>query len=140
MHILALEILMLEKQLAGQGQEISDLRQLLFGSKGSTAPLGIHFPYRTGSHIIVFGGAEPWLNQMKEKLPDITFLEGVRKDLLSQLRKADMIWLQTDGMSRDVYQSIIREVSKHNLSLRYFSNAVVADCADQLINADIASC
>lgn len=130
----------LEKQAASCKQEISDLGSLLFEDFGTPMKLGVNFPYRTASHIVIYGGSGQWLTEMKAKLPDITFHDRFSKGQADQLRRASMVWLQTSGMSLSEYKTILQELRKHALPVRYFSGTDVTACAAQLVQADIASC
>lgn len=130
----------LEKQLANCKQEIADLGSLLFKDAGPSVTLGINFPYRTASQIVIYGGSGQWLTDMKAKLPDITFHDHFSKGQVNQLRRASMVWLQTNGLSYGEYKTIVQELGKYSLAVRYFSGTDVSACAAQLVQADIASC
>ena len=130
----------METQAASCKQEIADLGSLLFEDFGTPMKLGVNFPYRTASHIVIYGGSGQWLTEMKAKLPDITFHDRFSKGQADQLRRASMVWLQTSGMSHREYKTILQELRKHALPVRYFSGTDVSACAAQLVQADIASC
>ncbi|MGN1154860.1 MAG: hypothetical protein ACI4TK_01645 [Agathobacter sp.] len=130
----------MEKQAAVNKQELEDMGSLIFGIQDTGFSLGISFPYRTASHIIVFGGELSWRNEIKAKLPDILFFDRITKSNCDALRKADMVWIQITGTSYSEYLNIVLEIRKYGIPVRYFSCPSSSACATQLVKADIASC
>ena len=130
----------MEKQVSFNKQELADLSSLVFGIQDTDRYLGINFPYRTASRIISFGGDPDWLNQMKAKLPDVLFSDRISRGTTDIYKKADVVWIQTAGISYIDYQNIVREMRRFNIPVRYFSSTNVSNCAAQLVKADIASC
>lgn len=130
----------IQKQSANRELELLDMARIVFGSGESKFSLGVKFPYRTASHIIVFGANSNWICEMNDKLPDVIFFDRFIKGSSETLRNADVAWIQTNEMSFDEYQRIIAELKKHHVPVRYFTDKQVSVCAAQLVNADIASC
>jgi len=56
------------------------------------------------------------------------------------IRRADVVWIQTNALSHAFFYKIIDEVRKHNVPLRYFSYASATKCAEQLVKYDAENC
>ena len=53
------------------------------------------------------------------------------------IRRADVIWIQTNALSHAYFYKIIDEARKHHVPVRYFSYASAGKCAEQLVRADM---
>ena len=127
-------------QLAGDKQELNDLRELIFAltndageEKPSQKPNTV-FPYHTQKKHVVFGGHPTWLKAIKPMLPDVKFIEGVPSS--EQIKGAEMVWLQTNYMSHKAFYKIIDIVRSKNIPLRYFTSASATKGAEQVVVAD----
>ena len=132
----------LAQKAANDAQELHDLRELVFNQhteqyEEDYASTEISFPYYTDKRIVVFGGHDSWAREMKPKFPDIRFID---RDMLPNpdlIRRADVVWIQTNALAHKYFYRIIEEVRKNNISLRYFSYAGVSKCAEQLAREDM---
>lgn len=128
------------ERVSKREQEIQDLCHAVFHTSDRNSTLGVKFPYRTASQIVIFGTDKLWLKQMEAMLPDIVFLERWSRDAVDLIRKADMVWIQPEHMSHGDFRSIVTEVRKFDGTLRLFPNNNISECAAMLAKADIATC
>lgn len=132
----------LAQKAATDAQELHDLRELIFNQQaneyGDEKPAQtIQFPYRTSSKIVVFGGHDSWTKEIKPKLPDVRFIHREMVPNTDMIRRADVVWIQTNALSHSFYYKIIDEARKHGIPVRYFAYASAVKCAEQLVNEDI---
>ena len=131
----------LEKKLAMEQQELADLRELVFHQQenlylDATVDDHIEFPYQTTLRTVVFGGHESWAREIKPKLPDVRFIDRTMLPNSDMIRRADVVWIQTNALSHAFFYKIIDEVRRYNVPIRYFSYASVSKCAEQLARYD----
>ena len=116
----------LEKSEAAAGemtQELADLREIVFnqqsGTEEKTAKVKITFPYHTTRRILAFGGHDSWLREIKFKVPDVRFMG---EDISSPeiIRRADVVWIQTNCIGHKSYYNIIDLARKYDRKVRYF--------------------
>ena len=130
----------LKQRLTNRNSELQDLSNIVFGKNEQRISLGVIFPYRTASHIVVFAEDISWITTMKVNLPDIIFFHDVAKVNSEALRKADLIWIQSKDMSHATYQRIINEARKSDIPVRFFPFSETTACAALLAKTDISSC
>lgn len=126
---------------ANDVQELHDLRELIFRQQeGSydSAQLSdvISFPYRTERRIVVFGGHESWVKEIKHKLPTIRFVDRTAIPNANMIRNADAVWIQANAMCHSHFHKIVDEAKKSGIPIRYFSFASPIKCAEQLAQED----
>lgn len=128
----------LEQRLDNDAQELADLRELAFhyqeglreDEEGSE---NISFPYSTTRRIVVFGGHDSWSREIKHKLPDVRFIDREMVPNAELIRRADVVWIQTNSICHTFFYKIIDEVRKYDIPVRYFSFASATKCAEQLV-------
>ena len=130
----------LTEKLSRRDSEIRDLNNLIFWVTDTTSELGVKFPYRTASQIIVFGYDDAWLQRMQVMIPDAAFIQRCSKGVADLVRKADVIWIQPQDMPYGDYNQIITEIRKFDATLRLFPTSDILECAALLVKADIATC
>lgn len=130
----------LQNRLTHRDLELQDLRNILFGIEDASFSLGIKFPYRTASQIVVFSGDPSWVGKMKAQLPDVLFFLQVSKGNPNALRTADTIWIQPRDLPYREYQRIIAQAETFDTPIRIFPSTDVSACAALLARADISSC
>lgn len=135
----------LEKKLAMEQQELADLRELVFHQQenlyqDAVADENVKFPYKTTLRTVVFGGHDSWAREIKPKLPDVRFIDRTMLPNSDMIRRADVVWIQTNALSHAFFYKIIDEVRKHNVPLRYFSYASATKRAEQLAKYDEENC
>ena len=127
-------------------QELNDLRELVFyQNEGSyheeTEPEeetdGIVFPCQTRQRIVVFGGHDTWLKQIRPRLPNVRFVGREGNPNASLIRNADVVWIQPNALSHRHFYAIIGETRKHKIPVRYFTSASAERCARQLVRSDL---
>ena len=120
-------------------QELADLRNIVFNFQMETnapePPVKMTFPQHTSRRIVAFGGHDSWLREIKPKLPDVRFYgESITSPDI--IRKAAVIWIQTNCIGHRTYYHIIDLCRKHNRRVRYFGYASAAKCAEQVIEEE----
>lgn len=135
----------LEKAEAATGemtQELADLREIVFnqqneqsGVEEKVAETKITFPYHTTRRIIAFGGHDSWLREIKFKVPDVRFMG---EDISSPevIRRADVVWIQTNCIGHKSYYNIIDLARKYGRKVRYFKYASATKCAEQVVEEE----
>lgn len=132
----------LERQTAHDRLELADLRELVFNQQENlyqddTPAKDITYPYQTERRIVVFGGHDSWAREIKPKLPGVRFVDRDMLPNLEMIRRADVVWIQSNALSHAFYYRIIDEVRKYNIPLRYFSYASATKCAEQIVREDM---
>ena len=131
----------MEERIASERQELTDLRELVFHQQEEvyyedTEVSEISFPYNAAKRIVVFGGHDSWAREIKQKLPNVRFIDRTMQPNAELIRRADVVWIQTNSLSHSYYYKIIDEVRKHHVPVRYFSYASAAKCAEQIVEED----
>lgn len=123
-------------------QELADLREIVFnqqngqsGAEEKAAEIKITFPYHTTRRIIAFGGHDSWLREIKFKVPDVRFMG---EDISSPevIRRADVVWIQTNCIGHKSYYGIIDLARKYGRKVRYFKYASATKCAEQVVEEE----
>ena len=122
-------------------QELIDLRELVFNQQESTyteepATTELNFPYEAQDRIVVFGGHDSWSREIRQKLPNVKFIDRTMVPNAQLIRNADVVWIQPNAISHAFFYKIIDEVRRYHIPLRYFSYASATKCAEQLVHAD----
>ena len=131
----------LQQEAEQQRQELADLRALVFHQQQETeAPepeaTTVQFPCRIRQKIVVFGGHDSWLREIRQKLPDVRFVNRDAAPNPDLIRHADEVWVQTNCISHKAYAVIIDTVRRYHKLIRYFSYASAAKCAEQVVEQD----
>lgn len=123
-----------------QRQELADLRELVFrqqnGEEEKPTQTSIQFPYKTRHRIVSFGGHVSWLREIRQKLPDVRFVDKDVQPNPDLIRHADVIWVQTNCLSHSAYSVIMDIVRRYRKQIRYFSYASAVKCAEQIVEQD----
>ena len=115
--------------------ELARLRELAFSlqnAEETKEDTSIRFPYENRKKIVVCGGHDTFIKQMKTLLSgDVRYLNNVRinEDLI---RSADYVWLQTNAISHSEYYKVINLCRKNNIPFSYFLYASARKCAEQI--------
>ena len=115
--------------------ELARLRELAFSLQHieeTEEDSSIRFPYENRKKIVVCGGHDTFIKQMKTLLSgDVRYLNNVRinEDLI---RSADYVWLQTNAISHSEYYKVINLCRKNNIPFSYFLYASARKCAEQI--------
>ena len=131
----------LQQEAERQRQELADLRALVFHrQQGTDDPepekTSVQFPCHTRQRIVVFGGHDSWLREIRPKLPDVRFVNKDAAPNPDLIRHADVVWVQTNCISHKAYSVIIDTVRRYHKLIRYFSYASAAKCAEQVVEQD----
>lgn len=130
------------EKLALEHQELSDLRALIYHQQENTYQSDeqnrdIIFPYAASNNIVVFGGHDSWLREIRQKVDNVRFIGKDQLPNAEMIRNADMVWIQPNALSHAFFYKIINEVRKYQIPLRYFTYASATKCAEELADADM---
>lgn len=138
----------LKKQLSEQEnhrkadrRELADLREMIFllqtdDEQKDRIAEDISFPYSVQNRIVVFGGHDSWSREIRQKLPNVRFIDRTMLPNASLIRNADEVWIQSNAISHAYFYKIVDETRKHSIPLRYFSYASAIKCAEQIVLSD----
>jgi hypothetical protein len=134
------QIYSLRRRFEQQEKELSDLREAVFALENSTeqevsVDTSIHYPYMTDGKIVSFGGHQTWLNEMRKKLPNVTFVGPDFLPNIELIRNADVVWLQTNCMPHSNFFRIINVIRQAEIPLRYFTYTGTDKCAEQIVRS-----
>ena len=120
----------------GMTQELADLREIVFNQQQEMPAedadgIKTAFPYRLSRRVVAFGGHDSWLREIKFKVPDVRFM-GENISNAEIIRRADVIWIQTNCIGHAAYYGIINLARRYNRKVRYFQYASAAKCAEQI--------
>lgn len=123
-------------------QELADLRELVFHQQediyqDEPTETSVQFPYTPHQRIVVFGGHDSWSREIKPRLPGIRFIDRTMLPNADLIRRADVVWIQTNALSHAYFYKIIDEARKYRIPVRYFSYASALKCAEQLALEDM---
>ena len=130
-----------EAAAGGMTQELADLREIVFNQQSKAeekaVEVKITFPYHTTRRILAFGGHDSWLREIKFKVPDVRFMG---EDISSPeiIRRADVVWIQTNCIGHKSYYNIIDLARKYDRKVRYFKYASASKCAEQIVEEENA--
>lgn len=122
-------------------QELADLREIVFNhqlEQEEEEETKISFPCHTKLRAVVFGGHDSWLREIKFKLPDVRFY-GATLSSPEIIRKADVVWIQTNAIAHKSFYGIIDLCRRYNKKVRYFKYASAAKCAEQVVEDEADS-
>ena len=122
-------------------QELAGLREIVFNQQNGeyendTPDATIELPCETKHRIVVFGGHDSWLREIKQKLPEVRFLGREASPNADLIRNADVVWIQANSLAHKHYYKIIDIVRKYNKPVRYFAYASATKCAEQIVLED----
>ena len=63
---------------------------------------------------------DSWLREIKFKVPDVRFM-GENISNAEIIRRADVIWIQTNCIGHAAYYGVINLARRYNRKVRYFS-------------------
>ena len=121
-------------------QELADLREIVFNhqlEQEEVEETKISFPCHTKLRAVVFGGHDSWLREIKFKLPDVRFY-GATLSSPEIIRKADVVWIQTNAIAHKSFYGIIDLCRRYNKKVRYFKYASAIKCAEQVVEGESA--
>lgn len=93
-------------------QELAGLREIVFNQQNGeyendTPDATIAFPCEIKHRIVVFGGHDSWLREIRQKLPDVRFLGREALPNADLIRNADVVWIQANSLAHKHYYKII---------------------------------
>lgn len=120
----------------GMTQELADQREIVFNQQQEmpaedAVSIKTAFPYRLSRRVVAFGGHDSWLREIKFKVPDVRFM-GENISNAEIIRRADVIWIQTNCIGHAAYYGVINLARRYNRKVRYFQYASAAKCAEQI--------
>lgn len=135
------ELVQAKAEASSERQELIDLRELVFYQTSGQEPKPetsqrIHFPYQARQRTVVFGGSDNWLKAIRPLLPDVNF---VRRDISPNaelIRRADVIWVQTNYIAHSYYYKVAEIARNSDVPIQYFTCTNAVRCAERLASAD----
>jgi hypothetical protein len=119
--------------------ELNALREFAFESQSDYIPSETTVTLAElmrGRKVIVVGGHVNWRNKMKERYPNIAFLDGHNKTLNSSIfDNADVTLFNTSNMSHAVYEKAVCYLRDKKLRFNYLGRSKNQD----LLEAEIIS-
>lgn len=130
-----------KKQSAQERRELADLRELVFSQEQEEAreeeEPQLELPYTVVKETLIFGGHDTWLKAIKPMLKgNVRFIDRSFLFDTSIIRRAEVLWIQTNALSHKQYYRIIDTARQFKKPVRYFANASALKCAAQLIEND----
>ena len=77
------------------------------------------------------------VKEQNEILDILERLEGIMKQLATEIKNANVIWIQTNALGHTNFYKIIDVARVHGVPVRYFSYASAVKCAEQIILEDL---
>lgn len=131
-----------KKQAAQDNRELADLRSIVFSAEQDEGQVPeeepkLDLPYSVIRETLVFGGHESWVKAIKPMLKgNIRFIDREYVFDAAIIRRAEVIWIQTNSISHKQYYRIVDNARLYKKPIRYFGNASALKCAEQLIEND----
>ena len=118
--------------------ELYNLREIVFNldqaeNETQQENDAVAFPYTSKKKIVIVGGHDSWLREIKPKLPDVRYISRHENPDLQIIRNADVVWFQTNAMSHNLYERIIGETRARKIRTEYFNCASARRCAMKLV-------
>ena len=137
------ELTALRERAEAERRELADLREVLFlqeqpAGEQESPPDTEDFPYTVRRDTLIFGGHSTWEKAIKPMLTGA--VRFIPRDLVfdtSIIRRAEVIWIQTNAISHKQYYRIVDTARQYGKPIRYFACASAAKCARQLMENDI---
>lgn len=132
----------LEKENDIQRQQLGSLREYIFNEQNNVKNNVdndnkiIEFPFHSSnniSNVVCYGGHKSWLKNMREMLPDVTFVDAEVTPNPALFKGADAIWLQINKMGHNSYEIIMNIAKNYNIPVCYFPNSGAQKCAEAFV-------
>lgn len=123
-------------------RELADLREYVFNSRQEeeaeeTPDETYRWPYEVQKNTLVFGGHDTWAKGIKGILTgNVRFIDKGFVFDTGIIKHADVLWIQPNALSHNMYYRIIDTARACNKAVRYFSFASWAKCAEQVAEED----
>ena len=123
-------------------RELADLREYVFNSRQEedaeeTPDEAYQWPYEVRKNTLVFGGHETWAKGIKGILTgNVRFIDKGFAFDTGIIRHTDVLWIQPNALSHNMYYRIIDTARACNKAVRYFSFASWTKCAEQVVDED----
>ncbi len=139
---LRVELECLRQAEAEAGKEIKGLKRIVFsrvngeeGATGSTEQ--ISFPYTVKQRVVIFGGHDSWSKAIRPLLRNVRFISKESSPQADVIRKADVVWIQTNALSHADYDKIMETARAYRIAVKYFTSASAERCARDVVRVDM---
>lgn len=125
--------------------ELISLRETIYDIQNNQniesieSKVDISLPYTVNRKILICGGHESWLAEIKSLLKNIRCVNPYDKPNDSLVRNCDEIWMQTNAMSHSFYTKIMNITRAQKIPVYYFKYASAEKDAIQLAMHDLNS-
>lgn len=128
------------RSLRMEHRELEDLRELLFNQENHVREVvdeKITFPAEVRKRTVVFGGHDSFLREIKQKLPNVRFVDVDKIAFSPELiRNAEVVWIQNNCIGHSQFNNIARQARQYGVQMRYFAWASAEKCAEQVVKED----
>ncbi len=136
------EIEHLRQAEADAQKEVKGLSRIVFSrlngeeeSKGEAEQFA--FPYTLKKRVVIFGGHDSWSKAIRPLLRNVRFISKEASPQADVIRKADVIWIQTNAMGHADYRKIMETARAYRIAVKYFTSASAERCARDVVRVDM---
>lgn len=115
------------------GMKNTEMASIVSEEVENSGTEGIHFPYYTDKKVVVYGGFDSFLQELKKMIPNIRVIPLVIHPDWSPLRNADIVFLQPNKMKHSNYYAALNAIKKTNTPYIHLKNASPKVCAEQIV-------
>jgi len=130
----------LKKMLEEANREVQGLRQIVLcrihGEEPGETEEKIKLPYSVRQRVVIFGGHDSWSKAIRPMLKNVRFVDKEAIPNAEMIKKADVIWLQTNAMPHKHYHMIMDVARAYGKEVRYFTSASAEKCARDVAQND----
>lgn len=120
----------------GDRQELAALRSALYRAESAEEVREERRFREVPEGVISLGGADTWLNEMRERFPMVKFISPDASFADSDIRGASEVWFQAAYIGHKQFYKAIGIARANNVPVRYFSSTGVGRCAEDLVRID----
>ncbi len=87
--------------------------------------------------MVIFGGHDSWNKAIRPLLRNVRFVSKEASPQADIIRKADVIWIQTNAMGHADYRKIMETARAYRIAVKYFTSASAERCARDVVRVDM---
>ena len=94
----------------------------------------VSFPFKTDRKIVVFGGHDSWLREIRPLLPTVRFVDRESSTYdVDIIRNADVLWFQHNALAHSQFGKAKDIARQYGVDIRYFPCDSARKCAEELV-------
>ncbi len=121
--------------------EVQGLRRIVFSRiHGDSVEEGgepVTLPYSVKHRVVICGGHDSWNKAFRPMLKNVRFIERETTINADMIRKADVIWIQTNAFTHAQYMKLMDIARVNGKAVRYFTSASAERCARDVAREDM---